>query len=212
MQSKKRILPEVAFGIAIVRGIAAIGVGLFLVFAPDKSAPILVNMMGFFWLLTGIALLRRSRDDSVVRGVGRRATRVIAIVGVLAGLFVVTRNLTRQVAPEAAYFALLGVVILLTGLVHLTANVRAGGAIRQRHRWLSILLGIFEISLGLLLMISPLDRSPVTYWIVTIWALVFGVLVIGDALAKRSQARKAIGSAHSERGASVEAATKSDSE
>jgi uncharacterized membrane protein HdeD (DUF308 family) len=186
-------VPEVAFGIAVMRGISAIGIGLLLFFIPYKSATILVNMMGFFWLLTGVALLRRSQDDPVIQMVGHSRTRIIAVVGVVAGLLVVTRGLTQQLVPEGAYIVLLGVVILLTGLVHLTANARSyGRAVSQEHRWLSILLGIFEIGLGLALIISPLDRSPLTYWIATIWALVFGVMVIGDAVLKRRQAKTAV--------------------
>lgn len=191
MSTKKRILPEVSFGIAIIRGIAALGVGLLLFFYPDKSANILVNMMGLFWLITGISLLRRDREDPVIAMVGNRTALIIAIFGMVAGLLIVTRGLSRQVVPEGAYFALLGVVILLTGLVHLTANARFGSATSTEHRWLSILLGFFEVGLGLTLIASPLDRGPITYWIATIWALVFGVLVIADAVTKRSRTERA---------------------
>ena len=190
--TRERLVPEVAFGIAVMRGVSAIGIGLLLFFIPDKSANILANTMGFFWLVTGIALLRRSQDDPVIEIVGNSRTRIIAIVGVVAGLLVVTRGLTRQIVPEGALIVLLGVVILLTGLVHLTANARSyGRAVGQEHRWLSILLGAFEIVLGLTLILSPLDRSPLTYWIATIWALVFGTMVIIEAIQKRSQSRNA---------------------
>ena len=198
--TKERILPEVAFGVAVMRGIGALAIGVLLLFIPDKSTNILVNMMGLFWLLTGIALLRRSPDDPAVMMLGNRSTRIIGVVGAVAGLLVVTRSLTRQVVPEATFFVLLGVIILLTGLVHLTADVRFGNTVNRGHRWLGVLLALFEIVLGLTLIISPLDRSPVTYWIATIWALVFGVMVIGDAILKRAQTRKTIEGKPSESG------------
>ena len=87
--------------------------------------------------------------------------------------------------------SLLGVVILLTGILHATAQIRAGSAFSRGHRALNFLLGIFEIVLGLTLVLSPLDRTPATYWIATIWALVFGILAIGQAFKQRSQAREA---------------------
>ena len=188
---RERLVPEIGFGIAVMRGVSAIGIGLLLLFIPDKSANILANTMGFFWLVTGIALLRRSSDDPAVQMLGNRTTRIIAVVGAVAGLLVVTRGLTQRVVPEGTYFVLLGVVILLTGLAHLTADLRFGSAVNRGHRWLGILLGIFEFILGLMLILSPLDRSPVTYWIATIWALLFGVMVIGDAILKRRQVHKA---------------------
>ena len=101
-------------------------------------------------------------------------------------------NALRDILIVGCPIVLLGVVILLTGLVHLTANARRyGRAVGQEHRWLSILLGALEIVLGLTLILSPLDRSPLTYWIATIWALVFGTMVIIEAIQKRSQSRKA---------------------
>lgn len=188
--AKERLMPEVTFGIAVMRGISALGIGLLLIFYPEKSLPILGNTMGFFWLFTGLALLRRSKDDSLVKMLGNRTSTIVAIVGILTGLLVVTRSLTRQVVPGGAFIVLLGVVIMLTGVMHITADIRVGGAVRIQHRWLNLLLGVFEVALGFTLVISPWDRSPATYWIATIWALVFGVLVIGDAFTQRSQARK----------------------
>ena len=188
--TKERIVPEVAFGIAIMRGISALAIGLLLIFYPEKSGNILANMMGFFWLISGIALLRRSKDDSLVQMVGTRTIRIIAVIGLLAGLLVVTRSLSRQIVPEGALIVLLGVVIILTGVLHAFANLRIG-ATRNRHQALNLVLGIFEIVFGITLVISPLDRSPATYWVATIWALIFGVLVIGDAISQRSEARRA---------------------
>lgn len=195
--TRERLLPEVSFGIAVIRGISAFGIGLLLIFYPEKSGKILVNMMGFFWLITGIALLRRSNDDSLVKMVGHRTTRIIAVVGLLAGLFVITRSFTQQIVPEGTFVVLLGAIIMLTGIMHITADIRVGGAVRREHRWLNLLLGVFEVILGLTLIISPLDRSPVTYWVGTIWGLVFGAMVIFDAITQRSSARKATTEAQS---------------
>lgn len=188
---KERILPEATFFIAIMRGVSTLGIGLLLLFYPDKTFGILGNTMGFFWLFTGLALLRRSKDDALVQMVGHRTSMIVAIVGIVTGLLVVTRSITQQVVPGGAFVVLLGVVIMLTGLIHITADVRVGDAVTKKHRWLNLALGVFEFILGLTLVISPLDRGPATYWVATIWALVFGVLVIGDAITQRSEARKA---------------------
>jgi len=65
--AKKRLVPHIAFGVSLMCGISAVAVGLLLIFFADKSRAMLGNMMGTFWLFSGIALIRRSRDDSLVK-------------------------------------------------------------------------------------------------------------------------------------------------
>jgi uncharacterized membrane protein HdeD (DUF308 family) len=86
--------------------------------------------------------------------------------------------------PEIAVVELLGAVILLTGVLHMTGQFRIGGITRRRRTTLHFLLGLFEVVLGAMLMWSPLELGPITYWAATIWALMFGVLFIGDALSQ----------------------------
>ena len=80
--------------------------------------------------------------------------------------------------------------MMLTGLIHLWSEWRVGGAASQSHRVLHALLGVFELILGLTLVISPLDRSRFTYMVVTIWALLFGILAIIEAIAQWVEDRR----------------------
>jgi uncharacterized membrane protein HdeD (DUF308 family) len=120
---------------------------------------------------------------------GSRTALIISVVAILAGLLVVTRHFAERWVPEATMIVLLGVVILLTGLIHVLTEVRAGGVFSAPHRWMHALLGVFEVILGILLIVSPLDRSNFTYWVAAIWGVVFGVLAIGEAFVQRSAAR-----------------------
>jgi len=45
--------------------------------------------------------------------------------------------------------------------------------------------GDFEIILGLLLAIAPLERGTAIYLAVSVWALVGGFILIGEAVAAR---------------------------
>ena len=182
--SKHRRGQIIVFLIALYRGVLAIVLGIVLIFSPTKSQSMLFNIMGFFWLSSGFALIRRPDTKRVL---GNRMSWVLGLVGTVAGLLVVTRNITRQWVPEIAVFELLGAVILFTGVLHMLGEVRLGGVVKRRHETLQFLLGLFEVVLGLILILSPLERGPVIYWMATIWALAFGTLVIGDALAQRGR-------------------------
>jgi uncharacterized membrane protein HdeD (DUF308 family) len=52
----------------------------------------------------------------------------------------------------------------------------------RKWSWTAFLLGLFEIVLGLLLVVEPLGRGPVVYFAASIWALVGGAILLGDAV------------------------------
>jgi uncharacterized membrane protein HdeD (DUF308 family) len=90
---------------------------------------------------------------------------VVGLVGVFVGLLVVSRNITRHWVPEIAVVELLGVVILLTGVLHMMGEFRLGGVFKRKHETLHFLLGLFEVVLGLTLILSPLEQGPITAWL-----------------------------------------------
>lgn len=186
-QEHQRRRQIVVLGISLARGITAVVLGAILIFNPNRSQVFLMNLMGFFWLTSGIALIRPSKNEVAY---GKRTSLIMGLVGIVTGLLVVTRQVTRQWVPEIAVVELLGAAILLTGVLHMLGQFRIGGLIRRkqigrRRSILSFLLGFLEIILGLLLIWSPLAYGPVAYWTATIWSLIFGGLVIGDALIQR---------------------------
>ena len=98
---------------------------------------------------------------------------------------------------EDVLLSVMGLIILLTGLMHIVGGFRTGPVethllSQNRSRvwprtwsWTAFLLGLFEIVLGVILVIEPLDRGPVIYFAASVWALVGGVILIGDAVRLR---------------------------
>jgi uncharacterized membrane protein HdeD (DUF308 family) len=155
-----------------------------LLFQPDKTRPILANFMGMFWLASGIISLRWS-----VSGERARRTGVVAgAIGILAGLAMLTRGLTNAWVRQDILFSLLGVVIVLTGTLHISGGFRVGEHAHRKWSWTGFILGAFEIMLGLMLIIEPMGRSFVFYLAVSIWALVGGAILIMDAVRLRRAA------------------------
>lgn len=168
------------FVITLIRGILAVSLGVMLVFQPDKTRPMLGNFMGMFWLVSGIFSLRWGAS-------GERAQRVAIIagvVGVLAGLATLTRGLTSAWVREDILLSLLGVVILLTGILHAFGGFQLGKA-HRRFMLTSVLLGAFEIVLGFLLIVEPIGRSFFFYLIISIWAFIGGFIMIAAAIRLR---------------------------
>jgi uncharacterized membrane protein HdeD (DUF308 family) len=176
---------EIGLGIALFRALLLIILGLSLLFIPEKTHAMLFNAMGLFWLTTGLVLVRRKAQDRE-----SRLLLVAAVLAVAAGLLVLTRNLTRQWVAEAWVVGLLGAVILLTGILHATTQVRLGRKAMRGRPIVNILLGIAEIVLGALLLLDPMGQRQTVYHVAITWALLGGGLVLFITVRQWSQERQ----------------------
>lgn len=144
------------------------------------------NFMGIFWVMTGIVSIRQeSRRD------GNRLPLAVGVIGVLTGLLVVTRTLAQRWLDGALVVSILGVVIALTGIAHVVGGFRVGKQALHGRTSLSIMLGIFEFVLGVLLLLSPTLGTQLIYWIATVWAILGGILLLGDAYRQRREMKSA---------------------
>jgi uncharacterized membrane protein HdeD (DUF308 family) len=169
----------------LFRGLFATILGLLLLFQPEKTTPMLDNLMGMFWLASGVISLRWGASGERARGWALLA----GTIGVFAGVAMLSRNLLDDYIARDMMLSLLGVVIVLTGVLHTYDGFKIGD---KQHRKLSVsslLLGMFEIILGIMLMVEPLGRSTFFYLAATNWTLVGGFILIGDALRMRRAAQ-----------------------
>jgi uncharacterized membrane protein HdeD (DUF308 family) len=176
-----------AFWITLVRGMLAIALGVALFFQPDKARPMLVSFMGMFWLMSGVVSLRWGVHGERARGLSLLA----GAAGVLAGSGMLSRRFTSGMVGEDVLISVVGLIILLTGLMHMVGGFRTGPedtSLLSRARkwsWTAFLLGLFEIVLGVMLVIEPMGRGPAVYFAASVWALLGGVILIGDAVRLR---------------------------
>jgi uncharacterized membrane protein HdeD (DUF308 family) len=175
------------FWITLFRGALAITLGVALIFQPDKARPMLVNFMGMFWLVSGIVSLRWGVHGERARGLSLLA----GVAGFLAGVGMLSRSFTRGMVGEDVLLSVIGLIIFLTGLMHIIGGFRTGAEHRhlfsadRQWSWTAFLLGLFEIVLGVMLVIEPLGRGPVIYFAASVWALLGGVILLGDAARQR---------------------------
>ena len=178
------------FWITLLRGILAALLGIVLIFQPDKTRPFLVSFMGMFWLLSGVLSIRWGIS-------GRKIKPLSLIAGVIAVLAGVAALLNRfrpfdYSLDEVLVITILGSLLILTGLMHIIGGFRLGGQEERTRTVASVLLGMFEAFMGLLLIIEPLDRGQLIYYAATIWALVGGFILISDALLLRRRSRASL--------------------
>jgi uncharacterized membrane protein HdeD (DUF308 family) len=106
---------------------------------------------------------------------------------VLAGLAALSRRFLQldSLVSEGLIITILGSAILLTGVMHLVGGFRTGEDASRQWSWMSFILGFFEFVLGAALIIEPLDQGLVIYFGASIWAILGGIILFGDALRLR---------------------------
>jgi len=178
---KQKSNHQLSFWITLIRGLFVFVLGLSLLFIPSKTGPTMANFIGMFWITTGLVSLR---GDPVIPQ--RRLARVLAIVIIVSGVLMVTRHMTERWVAWGYVVNLLGIIFILTGVLHIYSGMQIGKQRNLGRTRLSVILGVFEIVLGILFIRSQTARDdPLIYWIGVIWALIGGTLIIGDALYQR---------------------------
>ena len=175
---KEEMKRNTVIGITMFRGLFATILGLVLIIQPEKTTPILGNFMGIFWFMSGLISLRWGVSGERARG----WALLSGVIGVLTGFAMLSRRIWEEFIPHDVMLSLLGIVVLLTGILHAFGGFQVGENKHRKFFLTSIILGAFEIILGMLLIIEPLWRSTYFYLAATIWALVGGFILIGDAL------------------------------
>jgi uncharacterized membrane protein HdeD (DUF308 family) len=179
---------QVMFWVTLVRGILAVTLGVALLIQPDKVRSFLITSMGIFWLVGGVMSIRWGLSGRRTRGLPLLA----GVVGVLAGITAISRRFLPldSLVSETLTITILGVAILLTGVMHLIGGFRTGEDASRQWSWMSFILGLFEVVLGGALIMEPLDQGLIIYFGASIWAMLGGLILFGDALRLRSRNRR----------------------
>jgi len=166
---------SVPWWLVLLEGIAAVIIGILLLTAPGIPMFALVQIIGFFWLLSGIFRIVSIFVESSLWG-----WKLLAgIVGVLAGLVVLQHPVWSAVLLPAVYVIILGVQGIILGGAGLVMAFRGGG-------WGTGVLGVLSILLGLVLLLNPLFIGiAVLPFVLGAFALLGGILAIVAAFAMR---------------------------
>jgi len=176
MKQKKLLV-----NITIFRGAVALALGLLLIFQPVAVRPFAINFIGVYWLLGGIVSLRMVKDAPRSKGL----RLAVGIIGIVAGLALLTRTYSVSYMGESYLMPILGVLILLSGVLHLLAGLRYSEIIGRGWKIANVLLGVFEIVFGVMVVLYPWMRFELAYLSVVAWALLGGIIMLGDGLRLR---------------------------
>ncbi len=165
--------PMTLVWITVVRGVMAIGLGLGLAFSGDRAPAALVTFMGVYWMLNGLVTFQ---GGLLVEGPRRWVPLTAGAIGVVTGAVVLLVN-----GETTFLLAILGIVIALTGVVHLLGGFELADVSGRRWRP-GVPLGILEVGLGGTLVLTSGHSGSLSTWLASAWALLGGVVLLSDAL------------------------------
>ena len=170
-----------------VRGFAAlaIGIGLFLpvevFFEVDFVQTILFQFIGIYFLISGIMSLIWGYTSRRESGLWLMA----GILGVTGGILFLLRSVLEGAFSAEALTIVFGLILVMTGLIHFLGGFRLGQAIGRRWSLGHEFLGIVEIGIGILVIVSLFTTVENLRLILSFWGLIAGIGLIGDGIRMR---------------------------
>jgi uncharacterized membrane protein HdeD (DUF308 family) len=154
----------------VLRGILACIFGVLVLANPSVGIAVLILMFAIYAAVDGVAALATAVNH------GR--------AGLRWGWWLVEGLVSLGVAALALArpgITLLAVVLLIAFRAILLGLIEVGGALGGKgldHRWLLGLTGLVSLVFGVLLLANPMAGSVAVVWVIGVYAVVFGVMLV----------------------------------
>ena len=187
----------------LIRGLLAVGLGIYAFVAPGITAYALVFAFGFYALLDGVF--------NVVAGIRTRKESKRWWTLLLSGALGIAAAVIAFTQPDATAVALVFIVAawaIVTGVLEIVAAVKLREEIRGE--WLLGLAGLASVVLGVAMIAAPGTGLLAWVYLFGFYALLTGGTLIAlgfrlRSLNKRLEVREGPASAHRERAREAEA-------
>jgi len=165
----------------LLRGVVAVLFGIAAIVWPGLTALVLVYLFGAFAFVDGIVAVVVSLQERAV--VPRWWVLLIeGIVGILIGVL----TFFSPIVTALVLLYLIATWAILTGILEIAAAFSMRRALALE--WTLAIAGILSILLGILLAIQPVRGILAVVWVIGVYAIVFGVLLIIRSFQFRSAA------------------------
>ncbi len=162
----------------VIRGLAAIAFGILTFARPSISMFALVLLWGVYALLDGIfAVVLSIRGARIVPGWGWLLAGGIVSIG--AGVI----SFAQPRMTGVALLAVIATWALLTGIAEVVTAIRLRRYLRGE--WVLAAGGILSIAFAVLLALQPAAGALAITWLIGLFALLFGALLVALGLELR---------------------------
>jgi uncharacterized membrane protein HdeD (DUF308 family)/predicted flap endonuclease-1-like 5' DNA nuclease len=167
--------------LVLIEGISLVIFGIFFLARPGMTTLFLVQLLGIYWILSGIFSIARIFVDRTAWG----GKLFLGIIGIVAGILVVGSPLWSAFIIVNTAIILLGFTGIIIGIVNVVQAIRGEG-------WGVGLLGAASIILGLILLDNRRILTIALPTTLGILALLGGIVAIIAAFRQRSEENRRV--------------------
>lgn len=164
-----------------VRGVVALIFGVMAWVWPGITVLALIILFGAYALADGVfALVAAARG---VPGQSRGWLAVSGVCGVLLGLFA----FAWPAATGLVLLVLIAAWAVVTGVMEIVAAISMRHEIRGE--WWLVLAGAVSVLFGLLLFSAPVSGAIAVVWVIGLFSILYGIVLLGAAFRVRKLLR-----------------------
>jgi len=171
-QSEQQTYP---WWLLLINGIAAIIIGFLLLTSPLQTVVALIQILGIYWLISGVVTLVAIFVDSSQWG----WKLISGILGVIAGLLVLQHPLWSTLLVPTTIVFIIAIQGIVIGVIGLIQSFQGGG-------WGAALMGVISLVLGILLLSRPLLAATTLPFVFGGFAIVGGIAAVIGAFQLRN--------------------------
>lgn len=168
---KKEIALVNHWWIVLLRGIAAIIFALLAIFWPDFTLGFLILLLAIYLLVDGIVAI-----FTAFKAAEKHHKWWLFLVEGLVSLLVGVMILAWPGITAMLFVYLVAIWALLTGILEIWAAL--SGQFEFGGKLLLSIAGILSAIIGLILLLHPFEGILVLVWIIGLYALIFGIVLI----------------------------------
>lgn len=144
-----------AWSLILIQGLLTLLMGWFLVFRPVSSVLVLVQILGLYWVVSGIISIARAFMSGDKKS-GWGWTVMSGVIGVIAGMIVLNNQLFAAILTPTVLLYLIALSFFFDGVIKMIWGKLSIDQTGYERSWGSFVAGLFYALLGLALISMPL--------------------------------------------------------
>jgi uncharacterized membrane protein HdeD (DUF308 family) len=165
-EAYQREMALIPWWLVLLEGLTALIIGIFLFARPVGTTIFLVQVLGWYWLITGVlslVSLFMDRTDQIWKLVG-------GILGIIVGILVIEQPLVSAILVPATFILVIGIMGICYGFISLFWALKTG--------WAAAIMGLLSIIFGLLLIGAPWVGIEMLVLVLAVLGVVGGITAI----------------------------------